>query len=148
MPIIDEGHWRPKDCIQNQRLAILIPFSKQRWNHLLILLKYLHPQLINQQCHYSVFVIQQIGQFIKIVLHQFTIYFLIHLIRIDQLPFNRGQLLNVGVLEARRRAPDVNCFVLHDVDTVPISPLTVYRCHDDAKLALQMASYQSKRNYK
>jgi len=60
--LLDDGHWQPDDCVQNQRLAFLIPLSKQRWNHLLILLKHLHPQLINQQCHYHIFVIQQLGQ--------------------------------------------------------------------------------------
>ena len=60
--LLDDGHWQPEDCVQSQRLAILIPLSKQRWNHLLILLKYLHPQLINQHCHYHIFVIQQLGQ--------------------------------------------------------------------------------------
>ena len=73
MIIVDGGHWQPENCEQNQRLAILIPFSKERWNHLLILLKYLHAHLISQERHYSIFVIEQLGNHFQIILIQFYV---------------------------------------------------------------------------
>ena len=66
----------------------------------------------------------------------------------DDAKFNRGKLLNIGALESTKLEPDLNCFVLHDVDTVPQSLRTLYKCHEDRRLALQMATYQKKRNYK
>ncbi len=66
----------------------------------------------------------------------------------DLAAFNRGKLLNVGVIEALKIEPDINCFILHDVDTVPQYFRTIYKCHEDRRLALQMATYQKKRNYR
>ena len=70
------------------------------------------------------------------------------MISADLAAFNRGKLLNVGVIEALKIEPDINCFILHDVDTVPQYFRTIYKCHEDRRLALQMATYQKKRNYR
>ena len=37
----------------------------------------------------------------------------------DDEPFNRGWLTNVGIVEAIKHSPDVQCIILHDVDLVP-----------------------------
>lgn len=38
----------------------------------------------------------------------------------DDRPFNRGSLLNVGVLEATKLVPSLKYFVLHDIDRLPM----------------------------
>ena len=55
--------------------------------------------------------------------------------------------MNVGVLESLKLEPDLNCFILHDVDTVPQSVFATYKCNDDKNLAMQMATFQKKRLY-
>ena len=65
----------------------------------------------------------------------------------DESPFNRGKLFNVGVVEALKIEPELDCFILHDIDTLPETTYTIYKCHEDPRLALQMATFQKKRNY-
>jgi predicted glycosyltransferase involved in capsule biosynthesis len=58
--------------------------------------------------------------------------------------FNRGALMNVGFLEAKRT--DIwDCFVFHDVDLLPKSQKTTYKCQTDP---YHMASAIDKFNYK
>ncbi|CAG0924735.1 unnamed protein product, partial [Notodromas monacha] len=45
----------------------------------------------------------------------------------DDLPFNRGQLSNIGTLEAEKHG-DYDCFVYHDVDLIPEKSKTTYKC--------------------
>ena len=47
----------------------------------------------------------------------------------DSAPFNRGALLNVGFLEARK-LDNFTCFVFHDVDMVPETDFALYRCRE------------------
>ena len=52
----------------------------------------------------------------------------------DGKPFNRAKLFNVGVAEAkkmrknRRPSQQKQCFVLHDVDLLPLNGQNVYAC--------------------
>ncbi|XP_046653094.1 beta-1,4-galactosyltransferase 2-like isoform X1 [Daphnia pulicaria] len=118
------GHWHPEHCHPRQRLGIFVPM-KRRWHQLPIFLRHLHQVLVSQWRHYTIFVVEQA----------------------DGDLFNRGKLLNAGVIEALRIHPDLDCFILHDVDTLPETNYAVYKCHEDRQFALQMATYQSKRDY-
>ncbi len=52
----------------------------------------------------------------------------------DSAPFNRGALLNVGFLEARK-LDNFTCFVFHDVDMVPETDLMLYRCRESDQVS-------------
>lgn len=75
-------------------------------------------------------------------------------IRIILFPFQTGifstavELLNVGIIEALKIQPDLDCFILHDVDTLPETNFAIYKCHEDRRFALQLATYQRIRDYR
>lgn len=46
--------------------------------------------------------------------------------------FNRGMLLNAGVLEALK-ADNYTCFVFQDVDLIPLNDHNLYRCGKQPK---------------
>lgn len=54
------GRFKPKDCIAQQKVAMIIPF-RNRDEHLKFWLYYLHPILQRQQLDYGVYVINQVG---------------------------------------------------------------------------------------
>ncbi|KAI4809752.1 hypothetical protein KUCAC02_018617, partial [Chaenocephalus aceratus] len=89
------GRFRPRDCVAQQKVAIIIPF-RNREEHLKYWLNYLHPILQRQQLDYGVYVINQDGEG----------------------SFNRAKLLNVGYAEALKDY-DYDCFVFSDVDLIP-----------------------------
>ncbi|XP_049897814.1 beta-1,4-galactosyltransferase 1 [Epinephelus moara] len=98
------GRFKPKDCVAQQKVAIIIPFRK-RDEHLKYWLYYLHPILQRQQLDYGVYVINQDG---------------------DE-TFNRAKLLNVGYMEALKEY-DYECFVFSDVDLIPMDDRNTYKC--------------------
>ncbi|KAK5864281.1 hypothetical protein PBY51_015537 [Eleginops maclovinus] len=98
------GRFRPKDCVAQQKVAIIIPF-RNREEHLKYWLYYLHPILQRQQLDYGVYVINQDGD----------------------ATFNRAKLLNVGYTEALKEY-DYDCFVFSDVDLIPMDDRNTYRC--------------------
>uniref|UniRef100_UPI0037E8B484 beta-1,4-galactosyltransferase 1 n=1 Tax=Semicossyphus pulcher TaxID=241346 RepID=UPI0037E8B484 len=98
------GRFKPKDCVAQQKVAIIIPFRK-RDEHLKFWLHYLHPILQRQQLDYGVYVINQEG---------------------DEI-FNRAKLLNIGYSEALKEY-DYECFVFSDVDLIPMDDRNTYRC--------------------
>ncbi|KAI9540912.1 hypothetical protein NQZ68_035653 [Dissostichus eleginoides] len=53
------GRFRPRDCVAQQKVAIIIPF-RNREEHLKFWLYYLHPILQRQQLDYGVYVVNQI----------------------------------------------------------------------------------------
>ena len=53
--------------------------------------------------------------------------------QVDAAPFNRGALLNLGFLEARK-LDNFTCFVFHDVDMVPETDLALYRCRESEQV--------------
>lgn len=102
--VVEGGQWRPASCVSKYEVAIIIPF-KDRMEHLLVIMRQLHPLLRRQNLSYRIFVIEQI----------------------DEYPFNRGKLMNVGFREALKIAP-FTCFVFHDVDLIPENDLNYYGC--------------------
>ncbi|XP_041653839.1 beta-1,4-galactosyltransferase 1 [Cheilinus undulatus] len=98
------GRYKPKDCVAQQKVAIIIPFRK-RDEHLKYWLFYLHPILQRQQLDYGVYVINQDGEEI----------------------FNRAKLLNIGYTEALKEY-DYECFVFSDVDLIPMDDRNTYKC--------------------
>ncbi len=70
VPIMDElkniiknlepgGFFKPSNCIQREKLAIIIPY-RDRPKDLAILLKYLHPFLQRQNRYYRVILVEQV----------------------------------------------------------------------------------------
>ncbi|TNN08447.1 Beta-1,4-galactosyltransferase 3 [Schistosoma japonicum] len=104
-----DGSWKPK-CLFSQKIAIIIPY-RDREKHLKLLLPRLHALMFRQNMPYYVFVIEQAGT----------------------TPFNRGLLLNVGVLYALEIDPEVNCFVFHDVDLLPEKSENLYLCDTELR---------------
>ena len=91
---------------------ILLSDLRNRTVHLSTWLSHLHPLLTRQGLEYQVFVVDQA----------------------DSAPFNRGALLNVGFLEARK-LDNFTCFVFHDVDMVPENDLMLYRCRESEQVS-------------
>ncbi|KAM3592939.1 uncharacterized protein V6R79_002109 [Siganus canaliculatus] len=112
------GRYKPPDCIAQQKVAIIIPF-RNRHDHLKHWLFYLHPILMRQQLDYGVYVINQDGDGV----------------------FNRAKLINAGYVEALKEY-DYNCFVLSDVDLVPMDDRNLYKCFPNPRhLAVGMDKF-------
>jgi hypothetical protein len=100
------GHWFPKTCRTEQRLAIIICY-RNRELHLKLFLDNIHPFLKQQQLDYTIFIVNQHGQG----------------------QFNRAALFNVGFIEAMKLY-SFDCFIFHDVDLLPEDLRNVYKCGD------------------
>ncbi|KAL3103578.1 hypothetical protein niasHS_000761 [Heterodera schachtii] len=100
------GHNWPDKCTARHRVAIIIPYSRNREVHLRIFLHNLHFLLSRQQMDYAIFVVEQ----------QATNH-----------TFNKAKLMNVGFVEASRLY-DWQCFVFHDVDLLPEDDRNLYSC--------------------
>ncbi|XP_068438121.1 beta-1,4-galactosyltransferase 1-like [Clinocottus analis] len=112
------GRYKPPDCIAQQKVAIIIAF-RNRHQHLIHWLHYLHPILIRQQLDYTVYIINQDGEGV----------------------FNRAKLMNVGYVEAMKEY-DYDCFVFSDIDLVPMDDRNLYRCFDNPRhLAVAMDKF-------
>lgn len=98
------GYYKPAECIARDRVAILVPV-RNRDEQIPILLKNLHPMLMRQQIEYQIFIVHQTPGFW----------------------FNRGALFNVGFVEALKLR-NWDCFIFHDVDTIPIDDRNLYIC--------------------
>lgn len=86
-------------------VAIIIPF-RNREKQLLHFLNIMPKILIQQQVNFRIYVINQI----------------------DQFKFNRGALLNVGYLEAKKDK-NYDCYIFHDVDRVILDASKIsYHC--------------------
>ncbi|XP_051715645.1 beta-1,4-galactosyltransferase 1 isoform X2 [Ctenopharyngodon idella] len=103
------GHFKPPDCIAQQKVAMIIPF-RNRDEHLKYWLYYLHPILQRQQLDYGVYVINQGGKE----------------------TFNRAKLLNIGYAEALKEY-DYDCFVFSDVDLIPMDDRNLYKCYNQPR---------------
>ncbi|KAK3577460.1 hypothetical protein CHS0354_032311 [Potamilus streckersoni] len=102
--ILPGGKYRPSECIARHRVAVIIPF-RNRYQHLVILLKILLPVLKRQQLDFRIFVVEQYGN--------------------DT--FNKGRVMNAGFMEAWK-LEDFRCFVFHDVDLIPEDDRNMYSC--------------------
>lgn len=56
------GFYKPNDCVQREKLAIIIPY-RDRVNDLKLLLKYLHPFLQRQSRYYRMFLVEQVSEY-------------------------------------------------------------------------------------
>ncbi|XP_069783837.1 beta-1,4-galactosyltransferase 2-like isoform X1 [Narcine bancroftii] len=115
------GQYKPKECIAQQRIAIIIPF-RNRDHHLRHWLYYLLPILRRQQGDFGIFIIEQAG---------------------DE-TFNRAKLLNVGFVEALKEN-DYDCFIFSDVDIIPEDDRNLYRCTKNPR---HLACAMDKFNYR
>lgn len=120
--ILNGGKYVNKNCKTDQNVAIIIPF-RNRNEHLQIFLNYIQPFLVIQNAiNYQIFVIEQD----------------------DHLPFNRGNLLNIGYFEALQLDPNLNCFIFHDVDILPSDFRQLYTC---SHIPRHLCSYLDKFRY-
>jgi hypothetical protein len=103
------GHWFPKTCRTEQRLAIIICY-RNREIHLKLFLNNIHSFLKKQQLDYTIFLVNQHG-------HE---------------QFNRAALFNVGFIEARKLY-SFDCFIFHDVDLLPEDLRNIYKCGDQPR---------------
>ncbi|XP_014665022.1 PREDICTED: beta-1,4-N-acetylgalactosaminyltransferase bre-4-like isoform X2 [Priapulus caudatus] len=103
------GKYVPTGCRSQQKVAIIIPY-RDRWQHLRLLLKHLHPMLQHQMVDYRIFVVEQAGQNI----------------------FNKGLIMNIA-FDVATKLEDFDCFVYHDVDLIPESELNLYMCNSQAR---------------
>jgi len=87
------GYFIPSTCNSLFKIAIIIPY-RNRYQHLLYFLQYMHPLLQRKLFEYKIFIINQFGA--------------------D--PFNRAKLINIGFNEAKKEG--FNCFIFHDVDMI------------------------------
>ncbi|XP_062509771.1 beta-1,4-galactosyltransferase 2-like isoform X2 [Corticium candelabrum] len=103
------GFYTPPDCQPRDRVAIVIPF-RDREEHLKVFQHYMIPVFRRQLIQFKIYVIEQAGN----------------------CDFNRGMLLNIGVLEAAKDG-DWQCFCLHDVDLILENDRNLYTCPERPK---------------
>ena len=116
------GRYKNNQCNTSQHVGIIIPY-RNRSEHLRLFIQYMHPYLMKQNAiNYQFFVIEQD----------------------DNLPFNRGNLLNIGFQESLQLNPSLNCFIFHDVDILPLNLLQFYTCSD---IPRHLCSYLDKFRY-
>uniref|UniRef100_A0AC34Q3A7 Beta-1,4-galactosyltransferase n=1 Tax=Panagrolaimus sp. JU765 TaxID=591449 RepID=A0AC34Q3A7_9BILA len=119
--VIYGGRSKPQYCQARQKVAIIIPY-RNRKHQLYILINHLHSYLQRQELDYGIYVVEQI----------------------ENQTFNRGKLLNVGIIEALKTY-DWNCFVFHDVDLLLEDDRALYSCSDQPK---HLSAYMDKFEYK
>lgn len=98
------GAFKPKDCLARHHVAIVVPF-RDRYAHLSIFLRNIHPFLMQQHIAYRIFIVEQT----------------------NGKPFNRAALMNIGFLEAMKLYK-WDCFIFHDVDLLPLDNRNLYNC--------------------
>ncbi|VDN12670.1 unnamed protein product [Dibothriocephalus latus] len=96
--------------IAKEKVAVIVPYRKRR-DDLLIFLTRIIPFLNQQKKEYAIVITEQA----------------------NSEAFNRAKLFNVAVKEIRQASPgdrlrDIQCFILHDVDKLPISSSALYEC--------------------
>ncbi|XP_034477416.1 beta-1,4-N-acetylgalactosaminyltransferase bre-4 [Drosophila innubila] len=98
------GAYQPTDCIAQYHVAIIVPF-RDRYAHLSVFLRNIHPFLMKQRIAYRIFIIEQT----------------------NGKPFNRAAMMNIGYLEALKLY-QWDCFIFHDVDLIPLDDRNLYNC--------------------
>ncbi|XP_063878177.1 beta-1,4-N-acetylgalactosaminyltransferase bre-4-like [Scylla paramamosain] len=115
------GYYQPENCTARHKVAIIIPY-RNRASHLTAFVHHMHPFLQRQQLEYAIYVVEQAGDS----------------------SFNRGMLLNVGVVEALKQHA-FDCLVLHDVDLLPEDDRNLYTCSEPPR---HMSSSINTNNYR
>ncbi|CAF3593672.1 unnamed protein product [Rotaria sordida] len=115
------GQWSPSYCLARHKVAIIIPY-RDRFEHLVTLLYYLHPILQRQELDYKIYVSEQIGNG----------------------TYNKGVLMNAAFIYASNEY-DFQCFVFHDVDLIPEDDRNMYSC---PILPRHMSAAVNEMNYK
>ena len=54
------GEWAPSECAAWQTIAIIVPY-RNRWEHLQLMLRRLHPMLRRQKASYQIIVVEQVS---------------------------------------------------------------------------------------
>ena len=54
------GHYRPQNCLAHHRIAVIVPY-RDRPEHLVTFLDYMHGFLQKQHIEYAIFVIELVG---------------------------------------------------------------------------------------
>ncbi|KAK7137703.1 hypothetical protein R3I94_013376 [Phoxinus phoxinus] len=143
------GRFKPRDCIAQQKVAMIIPF-RNRDEHLKYWLYYLHPILQRQELDYGVYIINQAesSDADSVVTH-FDINpehgsrtkngivtsktgNIVHKRAAGEETFNRAKLLNIGYAEALKEY-DYDCFVFSDVDLIPMDDRNFYKCYSQPR---------------
>ena len=99
---------------KSMRTAVIFPF-RDREMHLKLALSPIHKHMMDQNLSYELYVVEQV----------------------DEKPFNRAKLFNVGVREGvmkmeMDKAKSCNvtslkyCLILHDIDLLPVSKITTF----------------------
>lgn len=101
------GHWKPKECKSNFKIAIIIPY-RDRLIQLKVLIYYLHLILQRQQLDYRIFVVEPTTPL--------------------NIRFNKGRVMNAAFIEALKIDPLIECFIFHDVDLIPEDDRIMYTC--------------------
>lgn len=94
----------PDKCAARDRVAVIVPV-RDRELQIPIFLKNIHPFMMRQQIEYQIFMVFQAHGIL----------------------FNRGALFNVGFTEAMKHN-NWDCFIFHDVDTIPMNDRNLYNC--------------------
>ncbi|XP_017069098.1 beta-1,4-N-acetylgalactosaminyltransferase bre-4 isoform X2 [Drosophila eugracilis] len=98
------GAFEPENCHAKHHVAIVVPF-RDRYAHLSVFLRNIHPFLMKQRIAYRIFIIEQT----------------------NGKPFNRAAMMNIGYLEALKLY-QWDCFIFHDVDLLPLDDRNLYNC--------------------
>ncbi|XP_016973678.1 beta-1,4-N-acetylgalactosaminyltransferase bre-4 [Drosophila rhopaloa] len=98
------GAFEPDNCHAQHHVAIVVPF-RDRYAHLSVFLRNIHPFLMKQRIAYRIFIVEQT----------------------NGKPFNRAAMMNIGYLEALKLY-QWDCFIFHDVDLLPLDDRNLYNC--------------------
>ncbi|KAH8236279.1 hypothetical protein KR038_012019 [Drosophila bunnanda] len=98
------GAFQPDNCNPQHHVAIVVPF-RDRYAHLSVFLRNIHPFLMRQRIAYRIFIVEQT----------------------NGKPFNRAAMMNIGYLEALKLY-QWDCFIFHDVDLLPLDDRNLYNC--------------------
>lgn len=121
------GHWKPKDCKSQFKIAVIIPF-RDRLPQLKVITHYLHMFLQRQLLDYRIFVVEPKIQ--------------------DNTSFNKGRVMNSAYLEAIK-VDNYDCIIFHDVDLLPEDERNIYSCSSRPKhLSVAIDKFEYKLPYK
>ncbi|VDO99505.1 unnamed protein product [Soboliphyme baturini] len=99
------GRFTPRSCMPVHTVAIVVPY-RDRESHLRSFLQNIHPFLMNQSLDYGIFIVEPI----------------------ENETFNRGKLMNVGFVEAKKMF-NWSCVIFHDIDLIPEDSRNAYTCN-------------------